>query len=738
MKERKLLSLLLAFCLVLTWMPGVVMATNAPTSGTVGEGLSWTLKSGTLTISGKGMIDAGDSWEMPWHESLEAIKSVVIKSGATGIGNYAFSGCINLTSVTIPSTVTYIGWDAFGNCQKLTTITLPDNVTEIAGCAFTNCTSLTTITLPKNLKTIGGWAFENCRSLTKIHIPQKVSYIGEAAFEECPQITGFTVDSGNAYFSADQKGVLFDKNKTQILVVPKTISGTYTIPSTVTGIDEGVFYGCSRLTGITIPESITWIGDYAFYYCSSLTSIHIPKNVSEIGQHMFNNCTSLKKITVDPANSHYTNDAQGVLFNKSKTELLAVPATLSGTYTIPSGVTKVGVAAFEGCTHLTEIIIPNTVTSISESAFAECKGITEMVIPSKVTSIGGSAFQSCDELACIFIPVSVKSFGYDVFYDCAFLTDLYYGGTQAQWNQITKRSPDDFKDLEIHFNSTGIPVPPAAVFKGASVSLNGIINVNFYAEISEEATKTAKMVLTVNGKTQELSISEATVSKGLYVFTCEVAAKQMADEITAQIYVDGQPVGEPATYSVQRYCENKLTNADTKETLKNLLVAMLNYGTAAQNYFAYNTDDPANGILTNAQKQMASVSASDLDAFTMSVSGTDAGIAKSGASLLLEAETIIRYRVQLNEGYAIKDYTFRYGNQVLTPVADPTQASVYYVDITGIAAKDLDKMYPITVGGLRISYGPMSYVQRQLDKDTTRNVVTALYHYNQMANAYFA
>ena len=55
----------------------------------------------------------------------------------------------------------------------------------------------------------------------------------------------------------------------------------------------------------------------------------------------------------------------------------------------------------------------------------------------------------------------------------------------------------------------------------------------------------------------------------------------------------------------------------------------------------------------------------------------------------------------------------------------------------GIAAKDLDRMYPITVGGLSISYGPISYVQRQLDKDNTRNVVTALYHYNQMANVHF-
>ena len=60
------------------------------------------------------------------------------------------------------------------------------------------------------------------------------------------------------------------------------------------------------------------------------------------------------------------------------------------------------------------------------------------------------------------------------------------------------------------------------------------------------------------------------------------------------------------------------------------------------------------------------------------------------------------------------------------------------MDITGIAAKDLDQMYPITVGDLSISYGPMSYIQRQLENENTRDVVTGLYHYNQMANLYFS
>ena len=274
----------------------------------------------------------------------------------------------------------------------------------------------------------------------------------------------------------------------------------------------------------------------------------------------------------------------------------------------------------------------------------------------------------------------------------------------------------------------------SASFRGASLSLNGMIDVNFYAKIGEGAD--AKVVFEINGQTKEMHISQATIKDGLYVFPCQVAAKQMADEIKAQIYINGQPAGEPATYSVQQYCENKLTSVGTTDRLKDLLIAMLNYGTEAQRYFGYNTHNLANDILSDAQKVLTPVTADQLNAFTMSISGSDAGIVKYGASLLLESATVIRYRIQLADGYSINQYTFQYGNQTLTPVDAGNQ--IYYVDITGIAAKDLDEMYPITIGNLSIHYGPMSYILRQLDNPTAVPVVTSLYHYNNMANIYFA
>ena len=679
MRKRRFLSAVLVLFLAVALLHGTAEA--ATIQGTCGDDITWTLQAGTLTISGSGPMYENRVLP-PWYDFWEQITTVVIKPGVTTIGRAAFRDCVNLTKITIPEDVTAIGVEAFYGCSGLTKLQIPQGITGIEEGTFLNCSGLKEVILPEGITHIGYQAFASCSSLTDIHIPDSVTTLDGEVFSNCSSLTSIQIPVGITVLESN----LFS-NCSSLTDV--------TIPDTVTVLGNGVFGGCSALTEIQLPLGVTEIGDDAFYGCASLTGITLPEGITKIGRYGFYGCSNLTEIT------------------------------------LPRGVTSVESYIFGNCTALTQVTIPEGVTRIGTYAFSNCSSLTELRLPNGVLALDDRALDFCVNLTTLHLPASITRIGRYVLTFCSKLTDVYYDGTEAQWQKVSKEMYNDpLYRATIHYKA----VPGS--FKGASLSLNGIINVNFYADIAEGVD--AKVVFTINGQALEQHISEATINKGLYVFSCEMAAKQMADEITAQIYVDSEPVGEPATYSVRQYCENKLENADTKETLKNLLVAMLNYGTAAQDYFAYHTDDPANSILTDTQKQMAPVYTTDLEAFTMSISGTDAGIAKNGASLLLEADTIIRYRVQLNEGYAIEDYTFQYGDQVLTPVADPDDSSVYYVDIAGIAAKDLDKMYPITVGGLRISYGPMSYVQRQLDKATTRNVVTALYHYNQMANAYFA
>ena len=130
----------------------------------------------------KGMID-------------KSITSLVIPSGVTSIGTYAFYGCSSLTSIDIPDSVTSIGSSAFYNCSSLTSIDIPDSVTSISTYAFQSCSDLTSVTIPDSVTSIGNAAFNGCRSLTSVTIPSGVTSIGNAAFYGCSGLASITVNA---------------------------------------------------------------------------------------------------------------------------------------------------------------------------------------------------------------------------------------------------------------------------------------------------------------------------------------------------------------------------------------------------------------------------------------------------------------------------------------------------------------------------------------------------------------
>ena len=184
------------------------------------------------------------------------------------------------------------------------------------------------------------------------------------------------------------------------------------LPNSVTGIEEGAFKSCTRLTDINIPNSVTSIGPETFKSCTSLTDINIPNSVTSIGERAFSGCTSLTDINIP----------------NSVTSI--EPETFSGCtrltdINIPNSVTSIGYEAFYNCTRLTDINIPNSVTSIERSTFYSCTGLTSINIPGSVTTIGSNAFYDCTSLTDINIPNSVTSIGEQAFYNCDNLKSVY-------------------------------------------------------------------------------------------------------------------------------------------------------------------------------------------------------------------------------------------------------------------------------------------------------------------------
>ena len=502
--KKRFLSILLTAVLLLCAVPlglGLVdtaYAAETANSGTCGDNVTWRLSDdGVLTISGTGAMQDYESYgsaTAPWYIGRSRIKSVVIESGVTGIGDYAFYDCSALTSVTIPGSVTSIGEYAFSRCEALTSMTIPGSVTSIGNFAFSSCDALTSVTIPDGVTSIGTDAFSSCDALTSVTISVSVTKIGAYAFSSCEALTdiyygGYGVDwlAAIGFNSVPSKTTvhfkedLYDKgtcgvNANWVMTADGTLTisgkgrisnyndysnrapwyacGKYiksiVIESGVTGIGNSAFYSCEALTSVTIPNTVTAIGDEAFYYCEALTSVTIPNSVTTIGDEAFRNCKALTSVTIPGSVTTIGSDAfsectslTGVTIPNSVTAIY--DGAFSGctsltSVTIPKSVTSIGWSAFFRCSSLKSVNIPSSVTTIGSNAFSECTSLTGVTIPNSVTAIYGGAFSGCTSLTSVTIPESVTHIWDDTFSGCTSLTSVTIP------NSVTTIGSGAFKD----------------------------------------------------------------------------------------------------------------------------------------------------------------------------------------------------------------------------------------------------------------------------------------------------
>ena len=309
-------------------------------SGSCGDNAKFDLYAdGEFVVSGTG--EMSDFSEYDFYK--DKIKTVIIKSGITGIGEYAFNYCTNLTSTTIYEGVTIIGSYAFYDCYSLTSIEIPKSVTSIGEWAFYCCNSLKSITIPVNVVSIGESAFRDCSSLTSIVIPKDVETIGSFAFYDCNSLKSITLPfTGESKFDRKNNthfGYIFGAssyyyNNDYVPVSLKKV----VINGDITSIPEHAFYECYNLTSITIPEGVTSIENSAFSVCGRLTDIKLPDGLLSIGDSAFAECGYLSKIVI-PDSVKYI---KGNTFDKAGLKEIL----------IPESVIQLSSTAFWGCTGL--------------------------------------------------------------------------------------------------------------------------------------------------------------------------------------------------------------------------------------------------------------------------------------------------------------------------------------------------------------------------------------------------
>ncbi len=325
------------------------------------------IREDTLTIAERAFLDCVELTEVVIPDSVihiggavfeycTKLEKVNIPYGITEL-NSTFIDCFKLADIDIPDTVRIIGDFTFYNCWVLNNVVIPEGVTTIGDGAFTSCTKLSNIIVPDSVICIKDAAFNGCTSLKNFTISENVEIIGKGAFWYCSKLTSIVVDENNENYSSED-GVLFNKDKTVLISYPAGGNSTYSVPNSVSKIDDYAFFGCDNITDISVESSVKQIGYNSFANCSNLANIEISDGVESIGEDAFWFCTKLLKITLPNSVKRIDYRAFGYCQNLAEVN-------------IGNGVTFIDVCAFEACNNLTDVYYHGTKAQWDEISIGE-------------------------------------------------------------------------------------------------------------------------------------------------------------------------------------------------------------------------------------------------------------------------------------------------------------------------------------------------------------------------------
>ena len=306
--KKRLISLLLAFSMMLTFLPaGAVSAFAEENSHTYncGENVTATLSRNsdgeetyTLTITGEGPMANYDGYKTssnnscaPWCEKIQNITRLIVEDGVTTLGDDILRYCYydngsefhsfhpNLCEVELPDGLSYIGKSAFCGSPELTKVKIPSTVTKIEQSAFSGCTGLKEIELPPQLEEVGYNSFYGCSGLTKITIPSSVKIIRSGAFERCTSLESVTLSEGIREIGTEA----FKRTNLKSLNIPKSVKK----------LGHDILYNCFHVAYITIeaPSQLeeTFEGSNGVFQPSCNTNVYCEPRLERLLWHFNGN-----------------------------------------------------------------------------------------------------------------------------------------------------------------------------------------------------------------------------------------------------------------------------------------------------------------------------------------------------------------------------------------------------------------------------------------------------------------
>lgn len=348
------------------------------------DGIYYALGDETATIAGR-LTDQNGTLTVPAAVMYENISYDV-----TAIEDEAFSDCGNLTNIVIPDSIVRIGANAFSGCSRVAEVIIPDSVTEIGANAFADCEDLLIY----------------CESVAR-PLDWADTWNGN-----CPVIW----DSGNN--EADENGYIY------------AVEGNYRY--SMKDGEATILRSTDVSRSVIIPQSIRYAGDTyvvtaiaedAFPDNASVVDVTLPEHLKSIGRNAFTRCRQLSAVRYRGDLAGWMNIAGLENIMKRGIALYIDDELVSGTLTIPPGITHIGDNAFYG-TSITDVFIPADVTEIGDGAFGECEALSSVVFDenSQLRHIGYGAFISCNAVTDITLPAGVTTVLYGAFDSCRSLT----------------------------------------------------------------------------------------------------------------------------------------------------------------------------------------------------------------------------------------------------------------------------------------------------------------------------
>ena len=314
---KKILSFILTTLLIFTVIPTGLFSITASAdsnSGKCGKNLTWTCSYGTMYIEGKGdmynysysSVCGGndDRWTAGIY-SYKNFQKLVIGEGVTSIGDCAFYNSKYLSDVVLPSTLKCIGKYAFTGCDKLKKVNINNlgtwceinfsdsssNPLSYAKNLYINNELVEDIEIPSSISKINDYAFYNCSSIKSIKFPDTLTAIGKAAFFGCTGLEKVNINNLGTWceinFSDSSSNPLsYAKN----LYINNELVEDTEIPSSISKVNDYVFYNCGNIKSVVLPKGLTEIGNSAFYNCTGITNIFFPDTLKSIESYAFADC----------------------------------------------------------------------------------------------------------------------------------------------------------------------------------------------------------------------------------------------------------------------------------------------------------------------------------------------------------------------------------------------------------------------------------------------------------------